>query len=41
MDWLIIVMGVTGVSLFGFILYNWRKQRDFEGTGHVPPEDYD
>jgi hypothetical protein len=29
------------IVAFGLILWNYRRQRDFEGTGHTPPEDYD
>jgi hypothetical protein len=38
-----VVIGVLLVAVilaFGFVLWNYRKQKDFEGTGHTPPEDY-
>lgn len=35
------VIFVVAVGGFGFILWNFRRQRDFEGTGRIPPEDYD
>jgi hypothetical protein len=41
MSLLVIICGVIGIPLFAFLMYNWHKQRDFEGTGRMPPENYD
>jgi hypothetical protein len=38
---LVVLMLVAVILAFGFVLWNFRKQRDFEGTGRTPPEDYD
>jgi hypothetical protein len=35
------VATVAGIVGFGWLLWHFRRQRDFEGTGHMPPEDYD
>jgi hypothetical protein len=40
----IIVLGIVAVAsilLFALVMRNFRKQRDFEGTGRTPPEKYD
>ncbi|HLJ65819.1 MAG TPA: hypothetical protein VKX16_00490 [Chloroflexota bacterium] len=36
-----IIFAVIGIPLLVFILWHFRRQRDFEGTGRTPPEDYD
>jgi hypothetical protein len=35
------IIAAISIGTFVFILLNFRRQRDFEGTGRLPPEDYD
>lgn len=35
---LLAIVGIVGMVL---LLRNYHRQRDFEGSGHVVPEDYD
>jgi len=34
-------LGVLALLFLFLIIRNWHRQRDFEGAGHVVPEDYD
>jgi hypothetical protein len=38
---LIGVLALASVLLFTMVMRNFRNQRDFEGTGRIPPEEYD
>ncbi len=35
------ILAALAIFALAFILWNFHRQKDFEGTDHVVPEDYD
>lgn len=36
-----IILAIVGIGGMFFVLRNYHRQKDFEGSDHVVPEDYD